>query len=399
MSINDQYNMGRIPLRPLALTDKANAQTKELIIDYKGDKPTYHIYITDAKDRTKLIDITQLILDEAFPIINADNFKISIEGILNPENLRDIINFIYKRFLMPDNSNGFNYNNDWKKLYDPLTKSILLKDTDNVVYLPVTTADNVYDADGATLQDRLDNISRVGFATSFVTATAQGQTSFKLEYPFPDYSSGGNYIEVKIGSTYIDPTRYEIIDEVAADGHVYNATLNLVNEALEKGRTINFLYIYNSSDTSNGLNEYLYGGLIANGSIPTGKLQKTSDRYDLSDSTSVATSKALYNLYKFCCEALGTTPADKPASSVGNYKVSANRFVYTVKNDKDNVISFNGLMYITGEEHNILVYRNGVRLFESIDYSMDTTKKTITVYTNTEQYERFVFEYYIVEGK
>ena len=53
MSINDQYNMGRIPLRPLALTDKANAQTKELIIDYKGDKPTYHIYITDAKDRTK----------------------------------------------------------------------------------------------------------------------------------------------------------------------------------------------------------------------------------------------------------------------------------------------------------------------------------------------------------
>ena len=58
MSINDQYNMGRIPLRPLALTDKANAQTKELIIDYKGDKPTYHIYITDAKDRTKLIDIT-----------------------------------------------------------------------------------------------------------------------------------------------------------------------------------------------------------------------------------------------------------------------------------------------------------------------------------------------------
>ena len=56
-------------------------------------------------------------------------------------------------------------------------------------------------------------------------------------------------------------------------------------------------------------------------------------------------------------------------------------------------------MYITGEEYKILVYRNGVRLFESIDYSMDTTKKTITVYTNTEEYERFVFEYYIVEGK
>ena len=29
MSINDQYNMSRIKLRPLDLTDKANAQTKE----------------------------------------------------------------------------------------------------------------------------------------------------------------------------------------------------------------------------------------------------------------------------------------------------------------------------------------------------------------------------------
>ena len=49
MSINDQYNMGRIPLRPLALTDKANAQTKELIIDYKGDKPySYREVVTLA---------------------------------------------------------------------------------------------------------------------------------------------------------------------------------------------------------------------------------------------------------------------------------------------------------------------------------------------------------------
>lgn len=399
MSINDQYNMGRIPLRPLALSDKALAQTKELIIDYKGDNPTYHIYITDTKDRTKLIDITQLILDEAFPIINADNFKISIEGIMDAQSLRDIINYIYKRFLMPENANGFNYANDWKKLYDPLTKSILMKDTDNIIYLPVTTADNIYDANGTTLQDRLDNMIRVGFATDFVRATTQSQTSFKIEYPFPDYSAGGNYIEVKIGSTYIDPSRYEIIDEVSSDGHVYGATLNLVNEGLEKGRAINFLFIYNSADTSNGLNEYLYGGLIANNSIPINKMQKSSDRYDLADSTSVATSKALYNLYKFCCEALGTTPASKPATTPGNYKISTNRYVYTIKNDKENTIGYSGLMYNTGEDHNIFVYRNGVRLFESIDYSIDTSKKTITVYVNTEQYEKFVFEYYSVEGK
>ena len=34
MSVNDQFNnMGRIPIRPLSLTDKALAQTIELLID------------------------------------------------------------------------------------------------------------------------------------------------------------------------------------------------------------------------------------------------------------------------------------------------------------------------------------------------------------------------------
>ena len=73
--------------------------------------------------------------------------------------------------------------------------------------------------------------------------------------------------------------------------------------------------------------------------------------------------------------------------------------MYTIKNDKENTIGYSGLLYNTGEDHNIFVYRNGVRLFESIDYSINTSNKTITVYVNTEQYEKFVFEYYSVEGK
>ena len=53
MSVNDQYNMGRLPLRPLSLDYKNLAQTKELLIDNLGDNPSYHLYIADAKDRTK----------------------------------------------------------------------------------------------------------------------------------------------------------------------------------------------------------------------------------------------------------------------------------------------------------------------------------------------------------
>ena len=40
MSANDQFNtMGRLPLRPLSLSDKDLAQTKEILIDNLGDDP------------------------------------------------------------------------------------------------------------------------------------------------------------------------------------------------------------------------------------------------------------------------------------------------------------------------------------------------------------------------
>ena len=396
MSVNDQYNMSRIPLRPLSLSNKDLASTKELIIDNLGDKPSYHLYITDSEDRTKLIDITSLIIKEAFPNINADNLKITVEGILESENLKDIINFIYKRFLMPDDANGFNYKEDYGKLTDPLTKSVLLKDTDDVIYLPVTLADNVYDSAGVTIQDRLDQMTRLGFSTSYVRSeNKSGQSSFEFEYPFVNYTNGGNYVEVRIGSTYIDKSRYEIIDEVDKDGNCYRATINLIDESLEYGRALNFLFIYNSSITPQSKPGYFYGGLLANGSVPTGKLEKVSDRYDLNDSTSIATSKALYNLYKACCELYGKTPGNSSSSS-GDYKLTTNRYIYTAK-DQETKISFNSLYFKSGDQ--IFVYRNGVRLFESLDYSINITARTINLYVRTEANDRIVFESYNVEKR
>ena len=64
-SNNDQFEMGRLPIVPLAYENKDLAQCNELIIDYTGNK-SYHIYITDSKDRTKLIDITELIITNIF---------------------------------------------------------------------------------------------------------------------------------------------------------------------------------------------------------------------------------------------------------------------------------------------------------------------------------------------
>ena len=397
MSANDQFNtMGRLPLRPLSLSDKDLAQTKELLIDNLGDDPSYHIYITDSKDRTRLIDLTNLYSEN--PNISGDNLTITIDGLIDPQKLKYIINFIYKRYLMPDNTNGFNPALDYDKIFDQDTKTVLLKDTGANIYLPISKADAVYDNNGITVQERLDNMTRIGFTTSYVRATTDHQSSFEFTYPFKDYSAGGNYIEVKIGSTYIDKARYEIIDNKSTDGHIYTATINFIDESIDIGRAVNFLFIYNSADVSNGNNLYLYGGNIANNSIPSGKIEKVSDSFTLPDSTCLASSKALYNLYKFCCKKLNIDP-ETSTPNIGDLKISSNRYVYSIQKDGETTIPYRKLAFNKDCDHDIIVYRNGIRQFESIDYSMDTINKTITTYVTTEQHERFVFEYLIAERK
>ena len=466
MSVNDQFKQqGRIPLKPLPYSKKDLAQCKELLIDYDENK-SYHIYIVDPSDRTKLIDLSQIIIDELYPdaSTNANNFRINIEGILNPDTLHNIINYIYKRFLMPDNPEGFNFEEDFEKIFKPTTKSVLLKDTDDIIYLPITSTDNVFGKDGYSLEERLQNISRVGFSTDCVRASYDYQTSFHFDYPFPDYSKSGNYVEVRIGSTYIDKARYQIIDDTPIDGEVTGATITFIDESIRKDRAVNFLFIYNCKDSTDDKYQYTYGGMIANKSIPSCKLQKISDSYTVNDSTSIASSKALYNLYNemistlskgsdyyIACKDTNNTESaisittSKPLingmilevaisckklasaniiinsksysiySLNGNlnmYKLPANklikfifnnntiyiiddfcatpsRLIYTCK-DQETVISYARLDY-TIDKH-IFVYRNGVKLFEDLDYSINSSDQTITLFVRTEDGERIVFE-------
>ena len=212
------------------------------------------------------------------------------------DNVR-IYHFIYKRYLMPDNTNGFNPALDYDKIFDQDTKTVLLKDTGANIYLPISKADAVYDNNGITVQERLDNMTRIGFTTSYVRATTDHQSSFEFTYPFKDYSAGGNYIEVKIGSTYIDKARYEIIDNKSTDGHIYTATINFIDESIDIGRAVNFLFIYNAKTTTGGKFENISGGFVANNSLPSTKLEKVSDSFLLNDSTCIASSKGLYNLF------------------------------------------------------------------------------------------------------
>ena len=401
MSNADQFNMARIPIRLLSYKDKELAETKELLIDNIADgdnEPTYHMYIVDDKDRTILIDLTEMIIKEAFPTLNADNFNISIEGLLDPQKLKDIINDIYKHFLFPEDENGFDYEEDYEKIIDPNTKSVLLTNKNGNIFLPITTTANIFDSTGSTLEDRLNNMSKVGFSTGYVRAENNGQSVFDFDYPFPDYLELGNFIEVRIGSVIIEKSRYEITEKSrSSDGHVYGASIRLLDQGLEINRAVNLLFIYNSADIGNGGTQGIYGGLLANGSVSTMKLEKVSDRYDLPDSTSIATSQALCNLYNYILSSgagSGGEGSSGIVSNVKNLKIQTNRFVKTTQEDKENnnTISYNGLSMSNYNTDELFVYRNGIRLFENLDYSINRNNKTITVYVNIEKFETFVFE-------
>lgn len=471
MPLNDQftqYSHGRLPLKPLAYSDKDVAQPSELMIDYKGEYPTYHIYIVDPVDGKRIIDVTNYLVKEAF----GNDIAISIDGMEEQMTLHDLLNFIYKRFVYPDNLLGFDYTKDFEKVYDPNTLMVLLRNTDGTIFMPVTKADSVFDSNGTNLQERLDNMVRLGFANDYIKATQNDQTVFEITYPFLNYTENGNYMELRIGTTYIDKTRYELVDNTDENGDVYGCTITFLNDKIEIGRRIDILFIYNGTDGADGSKAAINGGQIARYSIPTSKLEKVTSDYTVNDSSALASAAAVFNLYKELSDianhasnsaffvqdvshvpdeinvdisTLGVqltsryillniipgsaksenirlnvvhgsvdgfsniifninipdgVPAGRLIKVVINYNsahvvslveemLSESRYIYTCKDD-ETVIPFNELQY--NNSSIIRVYRNGVRLFQDLDYHMDKMAETITLFVRTELDERIVFE-------
>ena len=59
----------------------------------------------------------------------------------------------------------------------------LLTNKDGDIVLPVTIANNVFDKNGIDLQTKLDSITRIGFASTFITVN-NADYQFDFEYPF-----------------------------------------------------------------------------------------------------------------------------------------------------------------------------------------------------------------------
>lgn len=484
MSLNDQFEMGRIPLKPLPYSNKALAQCNEILIDYAGDDPKYHIYIADSSDPTKLIDITNYIIKEAF----GNEITINIEGLDEPQPLQDLINFIYKRFMYPHNPIGFSYERDADKMMDPNnTKTVLFRDVDAVIYFPVTMADSVFDKTGKTIQERLDKMTRLGFAIDYTRVYQENQNTFEFSYPFLNYPLGGNSFEVRVGTTYVDKSRYQVQDLYDENNNIYGARITFFADRFELNRRIDFCFLYNATDAGDGDYTAFSGAQIVNKSISSAKLEKISDSYTLPDSTCVASSKAVNDLFSdfmnsnatnngkilwafdsstnqsnivitsndqnyknildninannddpvvlnivtasekntyvdLVIEYTGsgasnvnlgnikqldgsTLPSKIPANKLirilidtrslipkiisNNSAASTSKWIYTCQ-DQETIISFTGLAYEYGDK--IDVYRNGVRLFQDLDYILDSAQEIITLFVRTEEGERIVFE-------
>jgi len=304
-SVTDPFDQARIPLKPLPYANRANAHTNELIVDYGTPESKYHIYIADSIDPSHLIDITQLIIQEMIgdASINANNFEINLDGLNNdgdtiPFKLKDILNRIYKQYIFPDNQEGFDYERDGQKAFHGTGKVILLTDEHGNVLFPVTTADAIYDSSGISIQERLDNMTRFAMTVRYMYATSQDQTIFEFDYPFKNYPDGGNFMEVRIGTTYVDKSRYAIQDIKDNNNDIIGANLTFIQgDKIEKGRRIDLLFIYNTPSLSSATSSAVDGSIFISNSIPISKMEKYTSNYLVNDPTSIATAAALYNLY------------------------------------------------------------------------------------------------------
>lgn len=466
--IQDAFEHGRIPLRPLAYKLKELAQCNELVVDYSGENANYHIYIVSEDDPNNLIDITDKIIEEVFnnSEINVDNFQVLLDGIDTPINLKDLLNEIYKKLVYPE---SLDFNSDeYYKLFEGNSHNILFKDDRNNYLLPVTTIYNVYDSNGNTLADRLgEGMPRISFSSVSIKATTNNQTTFTFTYPCTNYSG---FIDIRIGSVYIDKTRYNIVNNMNEDNNYSTATLTFIDDTkIEKDRKIDIFFIYDSISASKS-NNIIDGASIANKSISIDKLYKTSDLIR-NDPSSIATSAAVYSLFNILtmtaetnnifwsiddnitsylkCKideninqsaiitittinkktdlskivitkdntdkeySLKLINSDENITSVipagrtiriiiddtnnkaylisdNIYSLQKTRYVYTCTEDGGFDISYAGLNY---EPTSIIdVYRNGVKLFEGIDYHRNIYAEKIVLYVRKNEGERFVFE-------
>lgn len=270
-------------------------------------------------------------------------------------------------------------------------KGVNASDSEKVRYAPRTLAKAVYTEEGNSVEDCLKHITQLGTAISYVTATSNNQTTFKIPFPFDDYLSGGNTFMIFIGTTFVDNRRWAYSDDQTSITFVNGTTV-------KSGRSVTFVFLYNSISPVNTdvVNVSMDGKYIANSSLPIIKLEKFSNSLYDNDINSVATSAAVAKLYESLLtklDALGskyavyvqtTGTGSALKATVSNFTLTDFSIIHARLNtsiEADATLTFNG--------KTIPIYRD---FFNTIQRGDAFEKDVLSLFYNADENRFYMFD-------
>lgn len=208
-----------------------------------------------------------------------------------------------KLYLVLSTCKVYKYSGEWielnnsneiiEVLFNPTILVPIIMNDNGTNVAPATIATNVFTSDGGTVESvlsqicyNLDNNSLMNKLQCRVDSILlfAGQERISITYPYENYIENGNSLILYINDTLVGNDSYT----------VENDSIILHDYDVKPGSKASVVFLYTDSKflTKKNIN----GTLITPYSIPTSRMQSTSDRIDLNNSNFLATSKSVFNL-------------------------------------------------------------------------------------------------------
>lgn len=204
-------------------------------------------------------------------------------------------------------------------LYEHLVPSTIVQFGTKIA--PRTLATEVFTRAGERVQEVLDDITRIGKTYRYIDVqnTDGEPNKYKVSFPFKNYLALGNFVELYVGDKFVTPKNYTLDTNADGSGSLtFNGSYSLPSSG-----EISLVYTYNTSRIKDTVFDGYNGNYIIEGTIPLSKMEKYSDNYLIDDPTSIATSKAVYNLYNSLNEKVNLVAGNLIAYAVSYNTASA----------------------------------------------------------------------------
>ena len=250
------------------------------------------LYSTDTKDvYYDHIDSTRMITTSIIPL--------STE--LAKENY--IITEPNKAYLVLSTSKLYIYAGEWIEiteinelteiLFDTATLVPIIMNENGVDVAPATVASNVYTEDGNTVESILSYLSNIASINASKTKIEVKDVNVKAEslrveipFPFENYIENGNSVIIFLDGKYFNTNYYSISENyVMINDSVYT---------IQNDCNMTFLFMYSETDLIK--ETYINGIRVTPYSIPTNRLQCTTNKIDMNSDLYIPTTKALHTL-------------------------------------------------------------------------------------------------------